>query len=285
MAYRSRRGVAGGLLTGLGQALMNRHETERREQREDELRARQERREDELRAHQEQREDRLRERGERREDVMQMRQWAWEYGKELRQRQADVADQKAQREHERGLLADVVIGDDDTAHGITRGGQRINLGVKTRQTGRQSGGSGDRDPLTAGDQRIIEAVIGRHTTEDLAGAETDWDSVERTLRSIGRDDLAALFASAESAGSSRTPDREAVEDVNEITKPARRLRSQDSALNEYFTILDRALSSARGQDGDTNNFDSPEAVREAYRANRISREQALQILRSQFGYQ
>lgn len=122
--------------------------------------------------------------------------------------QARASREAADRTFRSGLIGSTEVAEDGTVYGITAGGERKNLGFKGRKSGlqmreeRMRGESGDGaavDGLSAGDKRLIDAVISRNTTGYLDEEEVDWAAVDKTLREEGRADLAD-FLKAQDTG-------------------------------------------------------------------------------------
>lgn len=113
----------------------------------------------------------------------------------------------AQTEESRGLLQSTHVGEDRGVRGVTRGGEVIDLGFKAARTASGADTSG----LPAGDQRLIDTAIERHTKEGagLTGTdEVDWAAVADTLDRNGRPDLARLVAPAAGESSAVDPGSE-----------------------------------------------------------------------------
>lgn len=213
MASAQRR--VGGLLTGLGQGLQNRGLEERAQARENELLTRQEGRED-LNFQREQAIERaraIRESLERREEGRL-------------NREHESGERRLDREADASALIDVIPDTERNAQGVTRGGTRRGLGFRMDRTGTSSGS--DDSGMSAGEQRVWNAAMERHTTESLDGKSTDWAKVAATLRKQGYEDLAAMAEDQGGGdeGSSGSPE-----------------------LDEFQAMADEASATARARTG------------------------------------
>ena len=124
----------------------------------------------------------------RREDLATEQEAARERARELRRELMREGEFAERREHERGLLSNVITGEGGDVHGITRGGDVTDLGFKARPTAGAASASG----MSAGDKRILDTAKDIYTTTDLSGEKTDWTKVATHLRKRGHEDLAQL---------------------------------------------------------------------------------------------
>lgn len=261
----------GGLLTRVGEAALVRH---------DQLR------EDALIRAQAEREDRR---------IREERQF---------RRQEAAAD----REAARGLLSGTAVGEGRQMYGITRGGERVDLGFRAAP----SASSADASGFSAGDKRVWDMAVARHTTETMQGDQTDWTGVAETLTSQGRPDLAQMAAPARGgtqidtnsaqwteaqrqaqdeakSRNPRGPDYFRPEAVKRAYEGMTRAEWTNRRTQEIYRELTgqpaagaaQAADRASGAQGESQ-YNSADEVREAFRAGRITRDQAMQILVEQF---
>lgn len=280
-----------GALRGLGSALVQRT----RDEREDKLRS-------EDRAHQ---------------DELEMRQQAFQRAVQIRQelfgaeqnrieRESRSGEAKLEREHEGSMLFDVIPAESGEDIGFTRGGERRGMGVRSRST--QSGRDEDGPGMTASEQRAIDDIKERYTTtDDMSGkSSTDWNKVVAAIR---RDPelahLAGRYTEGENESGSvdvespeyleakRIADEEVSAQAGYFRTDAtdfkddggNRETSRARRTDEHYRRLSGRNSAAPSSSGGDAEYDSAEAVRDAMRAGKLTREQALSILRSNFGYQ
>lgn len=108
-------------------------------------------------------------------------------------RQQQLEDQESERRESRGLLASVETGEGMQAIGVTRGGGRVDLGFKMAPSASSASAGG----MSAGDQRLWNAAVERHTTSnDFGNDQVDWAAVATDLRRQGHADLAQLAESS-----------------------------------------------------------------------------------------
>lgn len=248
----------GGALSGLGRGLVRRSENEREE-----------RLINERYAH---------------DDVMRMRDEALAMAREIRgqdfQRglQKDAREERAteRREDRSDRIADSTADrvSRERENQLTRESNERIAGLR----GRGRGGVDDETGMTPAEQRAWNSAKELNVTVDEYGGKTiDRAGMARDLRRAGFKDLADFAAGEpDEAGGS----------------------TGDPSLDEYGALVDEARNIARqgrpapatggGQGGSKaapagGGYDSADAVRAAFRDKKISREQALDLLRSKFG--
>lgn len=278
---RTEQAVAGGLLKGLGTGLVQRHEAEREAALE---RAREYRR-----------------RLERQDD----RDWRTQLQDDAQAHQ--TATREADQAFRKGLLTSVQPDEDGNLYGITAGGERKGLGVKAAPRS----GSG-RSGSNADEQRVWTRFEEKHTSVDeMSGQKiTDYAAMAKDLRAKGYEALAkdAEPLAGERRGPlSEDPDYKAAEkQAREIAgDKAGWLSSDESDFEEYggsreefirqktMEIYNSMTGAAGGESaaggenpkdaGGSKQYSTKEDVKRAYSTGAISREEALKILRENFG--
>lgn len=117
-------------------------------------------------------------------------------------RQQQIEDREDDQRESRGLLTSVVTDENRNAIGVTRSGGQVNLGIRMPPERTTSRSGADETGMTAGDQRLWNTIVERHTTAaGLTGEDSiDWTAVATDLRDQGRPDLAKLAQSSASQG-------------------------------------------------------------------------------------
>lgn len=233
-----------------------------------------------------------------------MRQEALERARELREQEEKEDD----RNFRRGLLTSVKADEKNRLVGITQGGETKDLGVTVAPPkDRDSGG------LSAGDQRLWNVVRSKYTRDGLQGETTDWASMARELAEVHqRPDLAKLAQPAQGAQGVdvESPEWRQAEQMADdwISGQAGLFRTdatdfkdfegnreqarQAKTLEIYQQLTGQAPAPAPAAGGAAPaskpsngqpQFQSADEVKAAYQRGDISREQAISILRSQFG--
>ncbi len=219
-----------------------------------------------------------------------------------------------------GLLSKTVQDEQGNIHGVTRGGKAIDLGIK----GPKPKGSGKSGPgyMSPEDKRVWDAAVLRHTTDSMQGKQTDWEGVSSTLADQGREDLASMAGPVGDSGKikvdspeyreaqrqadawiedqagyrttdetdfadhggSREQARQAktLEIYGQLTGKGERVAkgSTDGGRSGGKQQAGNASKQAKGKSG----YTSADEVKAAMNSGKISREQALSILRSDFGF-
>lgn len=292
----ARTAVVGGLLSGLGRGLVNRAEQER----EDVLLMRKEA---------------IARAREIRQDLMRQQERSED-------REFRAAENEKDREFRRGLLSQIEPDQQGNLYGVTAAGETQDLGIRAPTT---KAGSALDGGMSAGDQRLWNIVKDKYTSKDLEGETVDWESVAKELRDVhGRPDLAKLAQPMEDSGSSgvdvdSAQYREAQRMADEwISGKAGLLRSdktdfakyggnreeaRQAKTLEFYRQLTGGQQDAAPEDesrsavaasppagdskgrGKGKSFSSPEQVRDAFKRGELTRDEALRVLRAQFGMQ
>jgi hypothetical protein len=216
------RSVAGGLLSGLGGGVVNRHENDREDA--------QIAREQAIERAREIRQDLM-----RREEVQGAR--ADNIAADTANRVSRENESRADRESREGEVADSFIDENNQVHTVTRGGLIKGSGIKARPE-RTSGSAADPFP-----EQEWRAVVQRYTTKDPeTGYDvTDWEGVADKFDQMGNAKLAELarnYGSGEDAPSD-SPELDQFAARTEDIRAAAGGKS-DPALDEYLDIADRA---------------------------------------------
>jgi hypothetical protein len=229
------------------------------------------------------------------------------------------------REYQGGLLSKTVQDEKGGIHGVTRAGKTIDLGLTgPPPKGSKGSGKGAAGYISPEDKRLIDTVIKRHTVKGMSGEQTDWDGVAHTLTQQGRNDLAGLYApnpgeankidikSPEYREAQRLADEWIDEQAGwgstdetdfESTGGNREQARQDKTMEFYQQLTGKGAAPAAVADGGGSaskskvgrpnpkppksggDYKSADDVKAAMRAGKITREQALSVLRSDFGFQ
>jgi hypothetical protein len=246
-------------------------------------------------------------------DAETKRQEAIARAKSMRDRQEKTED----REYESGLLSKTVTDEEGNIVGLDKTGRTIPTGVKTSPP---KGGKGGKGPgyISPDDKRLWDATIQRHTTESTGGKKTDWEAVSATLIQQGRQDLASM--AGQPAGASdkidvssreyREAQMQADAWVDEQANPlgldrtdfkdhgGNREQARQAKTMEIYQQLTGKGGSApaagnkqQGQQPKVatpkqakSDYKSADDVKAAMKSGKLTREQALSILRSQFGF-
>lgn len=288
------KAILGGLLSGLGSGMVNQAEQRRQEALE---RAR------ELRRQMERQEDRDWRREERSEE------------RDFQTARDDIAHSRtmerdeAQDRRGRGLLSTTVTSEDGNLYGITREGSAINTGVRPAPTAARSGSGSGGDiegsgiTMSAEEKRLYDELKDRYTNRNTQ--TIDWDGFISHLRSMPQERGAARWNEIADhltggIGTNMTEEEARTKAAREAQGRMGAFRSRESEFpetggdvetwtqNRIRELMGGGATSQSGQQSNEQSesqFSSAEDVRAAFQAGRIQREEALRILREQFGYQ
>lgn len=161
-----RRRVGGGLLTGLGQGIVDSA-------------------------------------NRKREDAINALALESAERREAARHQSAMDRDQARFDRESGLLSGIQVDRQGNTIGITRGGKTIELGFKARPTATELQRRDDDRGLSTDDDRLIDTIAKRYTSGkgSIEGEQTDWAAVEKALRKRKRNDLADLVAAEQAGGS------------------------------------------------------------------------------------
>lgn len=306
------KAMLGGLLSGVGQGMVDQAEIRRQEalERAREMRRQIEREED--RNWQKQRDESEREFHLGRDEANRKFQLEREEAAARRQVERDEAEYRRRR----GLLDRVdVDAETGEAIGITPSGEIKRLGYKSGGIGPASrrgagGGAGEGEAgifamLDASEKRTYDEIKARYTNPNTN--QVDWTGLIGHLRSLPQErggarwnEIADLLTG--SVGTQMTEAEARAQAQREARARRGVFSSRESEFpetegDEEAWIEQRAAELRGGQQqtrqqapaaqsqGAAGQFKSPDDVKAAYQSGKISREQALSILRSQFGFQ
>lgn len=289
------KAILGGLLSGLGSGMVSQAE---------------QRRQDALERARQMRDDRIRQ--EDREFQTQRDDTAYQRQSERDKLQhgRTVEREEASDRRGRGLLSTTVTGEDGNLYGITRSGEAINTGVRPAPSAGRSGSGGAGSDLegsgitmSAEEKRLYDEVKGRYTNSNTN--QVDWDGFISHLRSMPQERGAARWNEIADhltggIGTNMTEEEARTRAAREAQDRMGVFRSRDSEFpetggdveawtqNRISELMGGSAPSQPRQNPDQQSgsqFNSAEDVRAAFQAGRIQREEALRILREQFGYQ
>lgn len=244
-------------------------------------------------------------------------------GRADRRQAARIA--QSNQEHAGGLIRSVETTEDGRRVAIRADGSTADLGFMDPlfdpETGtiRAKGKAGGDDDglMSASDKRIFDAAVQRETTKSATGEKTNWSGVARRLTDMGRPDLAMLAGAGGGVDVESPEYKEAQRRAEAWASGEAGLLSRDSTdfadyggnrqeairqkTMEFYNELtgrggktapptdteapDTEVPAADTQQAGNVEYDSAEAVRDAFREGDLSREAALKILRDKFGYQ
>lgn len=125
------------------------------------------------------------------EQAEAMREEALERARERREREFEREKGEAEREHQSGLLSRTVTGDDGKVYGITRGGEKKDLGITKSGdgsgSGSGSGGSGQGEEqafamMSTDEERTYKKIKNRYTNPNTD--KVDWQNFISHLRDM-----------------------------------------------------------------------------------------------------
>lgn len=266
------KAIAGGLLSGLGQGMVAQDEVRRRAE---------ERRQEALRRARERQEDR---------DFQVQRdeaQRVFQTGLEDRRfkNQQTLEGQRAARDAQ--TITSTITGEDGSVYGITKTGGRIDLGIKAPPKGSGSGSAPAEVQSAEWLARHMAASEGREpTAQDMVEAHrqirTAKDNPNQRAGLVVR-----LYEAAKKDFRDRRSDEE-------------KFAAAETAVDQLLAKEGGSSGSSRGGSGRgsgggglmpgqggqsaSSAYKSADDVKSAYQAGTLSRAEALNILRSQFGY-
>lgn len=242
---------AGGLLSGVGEGMVSQAEARRKEALE---RARQ-----------------IREDRHRQED----REFQTE--RDTRAHERTLEREEAAHERQRGLLSGTVTGEGRQVYGVTRGGEAVDLGIREHPSAGRSGTGSPPAEVQAAEWLASQTAAA----EGRAPTAEDRLEAHRVIR-MAKDNpnqraglVLRAYEAMKNDPTDRRPDEEKRREAQRFVDDLIRAESEQGGRGGAAT--------QRGQQA--SEYDSAEAVREAFRAGQLDRDQALEILRNQFGYQ
>lgn len=253
--------LAGGLLSGIGQGMVAQDDVRRKAE---------EKRQEALR--------RARERQEERD---------WQAQRDEANRAFQIERDEAAHQRQGGLLTGTVTGEDGELYGITRSGQSVKIGIRPSATG-----GGKATPPAE-----VQAAewLARNTAESEGRDVTPEDRLRaHEIIRTAKDNpnqraglVLRVYEAAKKDLTDRRSDEEkraaAEEFVNQLLAREQGGRGGSSGGGGAPTSRNAAQSQSR-QDA-ASAYKSADDVKAAYQAGTLSRAEALNILRSQFGYQ
>lgn len=294
------RSAVGGLLQGLGEALVTRAKNDT-----EDLQAR------------------------RDAAIQEARDWRLQNARMAEQAQSDTAQSArdaTNNEARRNLISTTITDSKHRVHGLTAGGTVTDLGIDELPP--KGSRADDETGLSPGDKRLWDVVKFRHTTKGGLGGEdqVDYDAMADDFKEAGRLDLAKIaspagrkdtsgvdmndpaYAKAEEQANAWissqagwfSPDSSDFKDFGGNREQARaakvtefydRLKGRKPAADAPASGGGAArVPAASGKTtapaaSATKKYTSAEDVRAAFKRGELKREDATRILREQFDYQ